>query len=112
MGCDWGVRIVKVNVIIENWIAIKNNLIGGMIFRGVSDAEMHEKTKKLPDDIAGYDAQMIVTIFDYLKHCDCPCNLDGKYIVFSEGDNCPDYVRALASAMSNVKSSFYIETWT
>jgi hypothetical protein len=51
-------------------------------------------------------------MLDYLKYCHCPCNYNGKLIVFSEGDNSPDYVNALASAMSNVKSSFYIETWT
>jgi hypothetical protein len=112
MGFAGGVRIVKVKAIIKNWITIKNNLIEEMIFKGVSNAKIHKKTKKLPDDITGYDGQMIVKMFDYLKHCDCPCNLNGKYIVFSEGDDSPDHVNALAGAMLNMKSSFYVETWT
>lgn len=112
MGCDGGVRFVKTKAIVKNWKRIKEDLINYMRFYEVSDGEMNDAINDLPDDITGYDADKIVEMLQFLSYCDCPYNFKGKYIAFSEGDNTPDYANALSSAMSNVKSSTYIETWT
>ena len=115
MGADGGIRISKVSEITEEWVDIRENLVG-YFSRKLEKCDDWEKkfiqddynnSVNLPMSIEGMTGEEICKVLSVYKSCDCPHLLEGN-IITGYGD----YVSNRMDVMSRTLPGYYVETWT